>query len=208
MQNNIINRTHLKTLFYFFKGFFIIANCSLQPIPKKSAETAEKHKGIGCFDRVSNGRAFGHPPRWSRGKWFERWRNGRSRLVPTGVGIVIAMHMVSRTIKWNSHSAARESKGEEWDFRVRFNRDTGERGGGRIVLRKQLPRTPYFSRFALLVPSQLPAFASSPSPREFLSPAFHSSIPYSPPLYTSMRRVHRQANAHAFTNVQRVHLYI
>ncbi|KYM99064.1 hypothetical protein ALC62_10178 [Cyphomyrmex costatus] len=43
--------------------------------------------------------------RWSRGKRLERWRNGRNRLVPAGVGIVIAMHMVSRTIKRNSHGA-------------------------------------------------------------------------------------------------------
>ncbi|TGZ38402.1 Uncharacterized protein DBV15_06729 [Temnothorax longispinosus] len=78
----------------------------IQRIPKKSAETAEKHEGIGRFDRVSNDRAFDHPSRWSRGKRFERWRNGRSRLVPAGVGIVIAMHMVSRTIKRNSHSAS------------------------------------------------------------------------------------------------------
>jgi len=72
---------------------------------KKSVETAEKHGGIGCFDRVSNDRALDHPSRWSRGKRLERWQNGRSRLVPTGVGIVIAMHMVSRTIKRNSHGA-------------------------------------------------------------------------------------------------------
>ncbi|XP_077259489.1 uncharacterized protein LOC143895897 isoform X4 [Temnothorax americanus] len=50
----------------------------IQRIVKKSAETAEKHEGIGRFDRVSNDRAFDHPSRWSRGKRFERWRNGRS----------------------------------------------------------------------------------------------------------------------------------
>ncbi|RLU26015.1 hypothetical protein DMN91_002178 [Ooceraea biroi] len=39
------------------------ANCSLQRVPKKSAETAEKHGGIGSFDRVSNGRTPDHPAR-------------------------------------------------------------------------------------------------------------------------------------------------
>lgn len=67
------------------------------------------------------------------------------------MGIVIAMHMVSRTIKRNSHGALQEGKGEEWDFRVRFNRATGERGGGggaNRILRKQLSRTPRSSRSA------------------------------------------------------------
>lgn len=108
-----------------------ICRCELlaSTCTKKSAEIVEKHGGTGCFDKVSNGRAFDQPLQWSRGKRFERWRNGRSRLVTTGVGIVIAMHMVSRTIKRNSHSAAQKGTGEEWDFRAGFNRATGERGG-------------------------------------------------------------------------------
>lgn len=169
---------------FFFR---ILNRCSLQRVLTKSAETAEKHGGIGCFDRVSNGRTLDHPRRWSRGKRLERWRNGRSRLVPTGVGIVIAMHMVSRTIKRNSHGALQEGKGEEWDFRVRFNRAAS--GVGESYYESNF-HVPLASHGLPLVSSLLPIFASSPPPREFLSPTLHSSIPCSLLLYTSTLRLH------------------
>lgn len=109
------------------------------------------------------------------GKRLGRWRNGRSRLVPAGVGIVIAMHMVSRTIKRNSHSALQDGKGKEWDFRVRFNRTTWR---GRIVLRKHLPRTPCSSRSAPRFPRSFP-----------FSPVLHLLANFSAPLFTVRSRV-------------------
>lgn len=172
---------------YFFRGF-VVANGSLQRLPKKSAKTAEKHEGVGCFDRVSNGRAFDQPPRWSRGKWFERWRNGRSRLVPIGVGIVIAMHMVSRTIKRNSHSAVQEGEGEEWDFRVRFNRATGERGGSESYYESN-SRVPLASRNLL---------AGSLAASRFRFLSIFSRISQPPTLYSL-----RSCVRHSFTRTMR-----
>jgi len=127
----------------------------------------------------------------------ERWR-----VSTAGVGIVIAMHMVSRTIKRNSHGALEKGEEEEWDFRVGFNRDGGEseseserererekKGeGGRTVRRKRLPRPSHPPAGHGLL-SQFPSFGRRPPPRGFLSPTPDISIPYSPALYTSARRI-------------------